>query len=245
MKKISLKKKDVIYISIISLLIIAITILSVCLYWANVKKATWQAGEYYNNKVTSFEIQNTNLSRGQIIFVGDSITDMYPLDDYYADLDLACYNRGIGGDTTAGVINRIQTSIFDLAPSKIVLMIGTNDVDFGRSTEEIFANYRIILEEIKRNQPTVELYFMSVIPQNKDLEKSVGLDVTKNNQTIQYINQEIQKLCQEYGHTYIDLYPHLLDEDGYLRKDLSDDGLHLNANGYAIWTSLLKPYLEK
>ena len=245
MKKINLKKKDVVYISIISLLIIAITVLSVCLYWANVRKATWQASDYYNNKVTSFGIQNANLSRGQIIFVGDSITDMYPLDDYYADLDLACYNRGIGGDVTIGVINRLQTSIFDLAPSKIVLMIGTNDVDFGYSTEETFANYRIILEEIKKNQPTVELYFMSVIPQNKDFEKSAGLDVTKNNQTIQYINQEIQKLCHEYGHTYIDLYPHLLDEDGYLRKDLSDDGLHLNANGYAIWTSLLKPYLEK
>jgi hypothetical protein len=148
MKKINLKKKDGIYLSIISLLIIAVVVLFVCTYLANVRKASWEMSEYYKNKVTSFGIQNTNLSKGQIIFVGDSITDMYPLDDYYADLDLACYNRGIGGDVTQGVINRLQTSVFDLAPSKIVLMIGTNDVDLGRSTEEIFANYRIILEEV-------------------------------------------------------------------------------------------------
>ena len=86
---------------------------------------------------------------------------------------------------------------------------------------------------------------MSVIPQNKDLEAVSGLDVTKNNQAIRYINEEIKKLCAEFGHTYIDLYPALLDDEGYLRKDLSDDGLHLNANGYEIWTSMLKPYLEK
>ena len=245
MKKLNLKKKDIIYLSIISLLLIATIVLSILLVVANQRKASWEMGEYYKNKVTSFGVQNANLSKGQIIFIGDSITDLYPLDDYYADLDLACYNRGIGGDVTQGVIDRLQVSIFDLEPSKIVLMIGTNDVDFGNDTETIISNYRKILNEIKETQPEVELYFMSIIPQNKDLEAASGLDVTKNNKTITYINEEIKKLCAEYGHTYIDLYPALLDDEGYLRKDLSDDGLHLNANGYEIWTSLLKPYLEK
>ena len=59
------------------------------------------------------------------------------------------------------------------------------------------------------------------------------------------INEEIQKLCNEFGCTYIDLHSNLLDENGYLRKNLSDDGIHLNANGFEIWTSLLKPYLNK
>ena len=95
MKKINLNKKDIIYLSAISVLLIITIVLSVSLYWANVKKLSWQANDYYNNKVMSFGVQNANLSKGQIVFVGDSITDLYPLDDYYADLDLACYNRGI------------------------------------------------------------------------------------------------------------------------------------------------------
>jgi lysophospholipase L1-like esterase len=158
---------------------------------------------------------------------------------------LACYNRGIGGDVTRGVFDRLDVSVFDLAPSKIVLMIGTNDIDFGVPNEEILSNYRLILDKIKETQPLVELYFVSVIPQNKQLEQSSGLNVTKNNETIKFINNEIQKLCAEYGHKYIDLHSALLDRDGYLKADVSDDGLHLNAEGFKIWTSLLKPHLQE
>ena len=238
-------KKDVIYTTIIVLLFIATATLGILLAIANQRKSDWETREYYHNKVASFEIQNSNLSEGQIVFIGDSITDLYPLDSYYADLDRACYNRGIGGDTTQGVIDRLKVSIFDVNPSTIVLMIGTNDVDGGIPNDKIIENYKIILSEINKNQPMVELYFVSVIPKNKDLEGYTDLDVDKNNKTILMINEEIQKLCNEFGCTYIDLHSNLLDENGYLRKNLSDDGIHLNANGFEIWTSLLKPYLNK
>jgi lysophospholipase L1-like esterase len=245
MKKIKLEKKDKIYILIISLLLVATIVLSVAVVIANQRKTTWEMGDYYRNKVMSFAIQNTNLSKGQIIFVGDSITDLYPLDDYFADLDLACYNRGIGGDTTTGVINRLEVSLFDLEPSKIILMIGTNDINGSVSRDQIVTNYRKILDEIKINQPTVDLYFVSVIPQNKDLESYTGIKVDETNGAILEINDDIKKLCEEYGHTFVDLHSLLLDENGYLKKDYSDDGIHLNSSGFQVWTSLIKPYLEK
>ena len=237
-------KKDIIYLSIIALLVISTVILSILLVVANLQKNDFEHGEYYHNKVTSFGVQNANLSSGQIVFIGDSITDLYPLDSYYGDLDRACYNRGIGGDTTQGVIDRLKVSIFDVNPSTIVLMIGTNDIDGGIPNDKIIENYKIILSEINRNQPMVELYFVSVIPQNKDLEGYTDLDVDKNNKTILMINEEIQKLCNEFGCTYIDLHSSLLDDNGYLRKEFSDDGIHLNANGFEVWTNLLKPYLN-
>ena len=238
-------KKDIIYLSIIALLVVATFVLSILLVALNLQKSSFEHGEYYHNKVTSFGVQNANLSEGQIVFIGDSITDLYPLDSYYSDLDRACYNRGIGGDTTQGVIDRLKVSIFDVNPSTIVLMIGTNDIDGGVPNETIIENYKIILSEINKNQPMVELYFVSVIPQNKDLESYTELDVDKNNKTILTINEAIQELCDEFGCTYINLHSNLLDENGYLRKNLSDDGIHLNANGFEIWTSLLKPYLNK
>ncbi len=238
-------KKSVIYLSFIALLLIAIAVLTILLISANKQTKSSSTESYYNNKVASFAVQNTNLSEEQIVFVGDSITDLFPLDSYYSRLDRACYNRGIGGDTTQGVIDRLKISIFDVNPSTIVLMIGTNDIDFGASNDEIIKNYRIILDEIKENQPSVELFFVSVIPQNKDLENYSELDVDKNNETILIINEEIKKLCNEYGYTYIDLHSKLLDENGYLRKDCSDDGLHLNAGGFKIWAEMLMPHLER
>ncbi len=245
MKKIKLEKKDKIYISIISLLTVAIVLLSVALFVANQRKSTWNMSEYYKDKVISFGVQNANLSQGQIVFIGDSITDLCPLDNYYADLDLACYNRGIGGDITLGVIDRLKVSVFDLNPSKIVLMIGTNDVNFGYSYEDIIQNYRNLLDEISKNQPMVDMYVMSIIPQNKDLEISNNFNVTKNNETIRNLNVDIRKMCEEYGYTFVDIFHSLIDENGYLKKDYSDDGLHLNSSGFEVWASLIKPYLEK
>lgn len=244
--KININKKDKIYLSIIAILMVAIAVISVA--WAlsvPVKKENDPLKAYYNNKCSSYATQNVNLAKGQIVFVGDSITDLCPLDDYYADLDLACYNRGIGGDTTDGVLRRLKVSIFDIKPSKIVLMIGTNDVDGGKNNAYIVANYRKILDEIKENQPKVELFFMSVIPQNKDFENASGLNVTENNRQIVELNSEIAKLCDEYGYTYINIYNSLLGEDGYLDKKYSDDGLHLNANGFVVWSNALKPLLEE
>lgn len=246
-RKIKFSKKDAIYLAIIFVLAVACVVFSLLhfLGGAGKKAETNPFVEYYNNKVFAFAVQNVNAAKGQIVFVGDSITDLCPLDDYYTDLPLASYNRGIGGDTTQGVIDRLKISIFDVEPSKIVLMIGTNDVDGGRDNDYIIANYRKILDQIKENQPTVELFFVSVIPQNKVLEEASGLDVTKNNAQIDELNEEIEKLCAEYGHTFVDIYDLLLDSDGYLDKRYSDDGLHLNANGFEVWANSIKPLLAE
>jgi lysophospholipase L1-like esterase len=245
MKKIKLDKKEKIYVVIIALLLALTVGLSALIFNADQIKASLYAKEYYENKVKTFKIENESCKKGQIVFIGDSITDLYPLGDYYLDLNLECYNRGISGDSTNGVINRLDVSLLDLEPSVVVLMIGTNDINAGTPKRKILENYKIILDEIKNNQPTVELYFVSVIPQNKDLESYTNIKVDKTNQTIIETNAEIEKLCAEYGHTFIDLHSCLLDENGYLKKECSDDGIHLNSVGFEIWTSLLKPYLEK
>ena len=138
-----------------------------------------------------------------------------------------------------GVIDRLEVSIFDINPSKIVLMIGTNDVNFGVSNSQIIENYINILDRIKARLPEAELYFMSLIPQNKDLVLLVDF----NNQRIEKLNSEIKSLAESYGYAYIDLNTYVGDDLGYLDRQYSDDGLHLNDAGYRIWTNLLKLYL--
>jgi len=157
---------------------------------------------------------------------------------------LAVYNRGIGGDTTDGVLGRLKVSLFDIKPSKVVLMIGTNDIDGGRNNDEILSNYRQILQQISINLPDAEVFCISIIPQNKKFEQSSGLDVDANNIKIQQVNQQIAFLADQFGYCYVDIYSDLIDENNLLFENCSDDGLHLNHNGYLIWTAKLKPYLD-
>lgn len=229
-----------------TLLLISVIILACMLYAQKSKNqsAVFAGREYYKNKCNSFLVQNTNLAKGQIVFIGDSITDLYVLDDHYADLSRAVYNRGIGGDTTAGVLERLEVSVFDIMPSVVVLMIGTNDVNGGVDSDLILQRYAQIIDNIYAALPDVELYCISIIPQNEQLEKDSAIDVTATTETILELNPRIKTLVESRGATYLDLFSLLADDNDRLIEAYSDDGIHLNVEGLSVWTDLLKPYLQ-
>jgi len=239
-----LTTREIIFIVAIVLLAIAVIALSVILgiFVSRSKKGTLL--NYYNTSCVSFARQNFNLSTGQIIFLGDSITDLYKLDKFYSDLPLATYNRGIGGDVTQGVIDRLETSVFALAPSKIVLMIGTNDIDLGKSNQYILDNYKTILQAFKDRLPNTEVFCMSVISQNTTFPQNTPENIGSKIAKIKEVNAGISAFCDDYGYTYIDLFSQLVDENEILISSYTMDGLHINDDGYTIWTNLLKPYLS-
>ena len=136
-------------LSIIIILAVSVVILALSSGEQPDKRTDMQ--KYYDSKCQSYSVQNVNLAKGQIVFIGDSITDLYILDDHYADLPLACYNRGIGGDTTLGVLSRLKVSLFDLNPSVVVLMIGTNDINGRLEVDGILERYEQIIDEINAN----------------------------------------------------------------------------------------------
>lgn len=236
------KKKVAFYWNMAMILVMVALVAAVV--WLAVRAKKTEAKDYYRNKCFSYSIQNVNLAKGQIVFVGDSITDLYVLDDHYGSLQRACYNRGIGGDTTSGVLERLQVSIFDLQPSTVVLMIGTNDIDGGQALEDILDRYQQIVEKITKELPQTKLYCVSVIPQNKQLEEYTDLDVDLNTQKILELNPKIKQLAQKAGGVYIDLFPLLADEQNYLLQAYSDDGIHLNEKGLKVWTEQMLPLLQ-
>ena len=239
MKKFALK--DIICLVLVILLVAAVVTLSVLL--ALQKKKAKEAPSYYDQKCAAFTLENANFSQGQIVFIGDSITDGYRLSDYFADLPLAVYNRGIGGDVTSGVYDRLKTSLYDLVPSKIVLLIGINDINSGRKNDEILANYTGILGEIKANLPAAEVTCLSVLPMSSCVE-AWGIDLAKTTEQIKSLNLSIAPLAASYGYNYLDLFSLVSDENERLIEAYTYDGLHLNADGYAIWTAAIKPYLQ-
>ena len=202
-----------------------------------------QDKSYWQQKYDSFAVQNANLSKNQIVFIGDSITDLYPLDDYYTDLTKATYNRGIAGDTTLGILQRMKVSLYDLAPSKIVLMIGINDINGGRSVEDIANSYNSILTQIKQNLPTTHVFCMSILPMSETILNYADINLDERNTKVRQVNSRIIELANAYGYSYVNLYEQVCNDSLRLKNEYTDDGIHLNANGFAVWTSVVKPYL--
>ena len=244
MKKLALK--DILYLVAIIILLIALIIVSVLYGLECTKKNTDNESEvqnYYDMKCSAFELENYNFSKGQIVFIGDSITDGYPLDNFYGDLALRTYNRGISGDVTSGVYRRLKLSLFDLAPTKIVLMIGINDINLGLTNDEIMINYTSIIDDIKTNLPSADVTCLSVLPMNSIVEQ-YGVDLAKATAQIKDLNGRIKTFVEGKGYRYIDLFTHFADENDHLITTYSNDGLHPNNAGYVVWTNVLKPVLN-
>lgn len=234
-------KRDVIYGAVILVLILAAAIMTVL--YCTKKNDCFEDMSYYDKKCAVFEAENPNFAHGQIVFIGDSITDGCALDNYYSDLSLATYNRGIGGDVTSGVLDRLDSSVFALEPSKVVLMIGINDINGGRSINYVLENYEKILKLISEELPDTEVYCMSILPLNEQLEEYTVINVESSTEKILEINSRIEELVARYGYEFVNLYPLFDNGSNRLYKEMSPDGIHLNHAGYTVWSQKLKPLL--
>ncbi len=173
------------------------------------------------------------------VFLGDSITAGYPLEDYYEGLFVV--NSGIGGYTTDDILDNLDRMVYRYNPSKIFLLIGTNDHNQGKDPKVIVDNIEKIIDKIHKKRPYSKIYVESIYPINdKDFDKT-----GRNNDTINDMNKLIQKLCKKKSITYIDVHSHLLDKDKKLKKKYTYDGLHLNELGYVKVTNVILPYLEE
>lgn len=178
------------------------------------------------------EIVNPNY-----VFLGDSITDFYDLEEYYENMPVV--NSGIDGNKTEDILSNMEDRVYKYNPSKVILLIGINDLKANKSEEKVVENIDVILKKIKQNLPNCEIYVESIYPMNEDW--SVYVD----SETIQSVNKKIKKYASENNYTYIDVYSKLIDEDEKLKKEYSNDGLHPNENGYEVITKIVKKSILK
>lgn len=189
------------------------------------------------DRLSHFKSQNEVVKKGGISFLGDSITEGYNVYEYFSDL--LVYNRGISGDTTLGLLNRLDESVFKLNPSKVVVLIGTNDYQALNATNlDILERITLIVKTIKEKLPNTKIFIQSVYPVNNTLDKDmVGI---RNNETIKLLNESLSKLD---GITFINLYDKLI-KDGNLNKEYTKEGLHINPKGYNLITKILTKHLK-
>ena len=172
----------------------------------------------------------------ELLFVGDSITDGWrnagqPLwDQHWAPYKAA--NFGIGGDTTQGVLWRMQNGELDGYKAKlIVMMLGTNNINRNPNDEIVDGN-RLIIEEYRKRQPQAKVLLLGIFPRAQQASDPYRA-------SIKDINSKLAKLADNKNVFFMDIGEKFLTADGTLTQEIMPDGLHPNFRGYRIWADAI------
>lgn len=174
-----------------------------------------------------------------VVFLGNSLTHGC---EWHELLKMPnALNRGISGDTCEDIDKRLAPVLAG-KPAKIFLMAGTNDVSHDLSADTIASMIMALVDRIRTESPTTLLYLQSLLPCNNSFGRYKRM--IDKEQTIRDVNALIEPMAAERGVPFINLHPLFCDEQGNLRADFTNDGLHLLGPAYQIWKQALLPYLE-
>ncbi len=186
----------------------------------------------------------------RVVFMGDSITDMWVLPKFGGFFPGRPYiGRGISGQTTPQMLLRFRADVIALRPMVVVLLAGTNDLagNTGPITlEETEANLASMAELARANG--IRVVLSSVLPVSNYAHDRDGnaLDMRTKRppEKILELNAWIRKYAAVNEHVHLDYFPAMVDEHGLLKKELSEDGLHPNAAGYAVMAPLAEKAIQ-
>jgi lysophospholipase L1-like esterase len=180
----------------------------------------------------------------RVVFFGDSITDIWHLDEYFPGKPYI--NRGIGGQTTPQMLVRFRQDVIDLHPKAVLILAGTNDIAGNTGPmrlEDIEADYASLAELARAHD--VKVIYASVLPVHNYTEKSKDFFAQRSPEKILELNAWLKNYCVKNGLVYLDYFSAVVDDKGLMKKDLADDGLHPNAAGFKIMTPLAEAAIEK
>lgn len=180
------------------------------------------------------------LQKGQVIFLGNSLTQGGKWDVYFPAQKPV--NRGISGDNTLGMLGRLH-EIIDSRPSKLFLLAGINDISLNRTNDKIMTGIKSIIYQVKAGSPGTKIYVQSLLPINNSPNRYKRM-LDKEKQ-IEELNKELQEFCDKENILFINIYPAFLGGERLLDARYTTDGLHLNDDGYAVWTDQIRKYVEE
>ena len=191
---------------------------------------------YYQQRVSHFK--TLPVKKNAIVFLGNSITDGAEWGELFANNRII--NRGISGDVTAGVLNRLE-EVIRHQPEKVFLLIGTNDLSKNISVDSILKNIYLTARIIQKESPSTQLYVQSILPINNTFDRFKNH--YKNHQEIDILNKALKENASTYHYQYLDIATPLTDKDKRLSKAFTNDGLHLNGNAYLTWKNTIYPHV--
>jgi lysophospholipase L1-like esterase len=179
----------------------------------------------------------------RVVFFGDSITDIWKLEDYFPGKPYL--NRGIGGQTTSQMMVRFREDVIDLQPKVVVILAGTNDIAGNTgpmSLETIEANLSSLAELARAHK--IRVVFSSILPVHNYTPKSQDFFAQRSPEKILALNRWLKDYCAANSLIYLDYFTPLVDDKGLMKRELADDGLHPNAAGYKVMAPLAQAAIE-
>jgi lysophospholipase L1-like esterase len=197
---------------------------------------------HYFERLNQFEAER--VEPGGIVLLGSSHFEWFDTDRYLPGYRFV--NRGIASDrlgvTDRGIPHRLDSSVFRLDPALIVFNNGVNDLgELWRSGEPpmraIVECYDRVIAAIREGAPDVPLLIINELP-------TTGRFAPLN-PYVRRLNRHIVRIAKRYGCAHLDFHGAVVDESGELQSALTNDGLHLNRVGYAVFAEALKPHLAR
>lgn len=203
-------------------------------------------------KVERYRRLNKFVKPGQILFVGSSLMEQFPIQELLLDWNLpyTIYNRGIGGFTTEELAQVLDTCVYELNPSHIFINIGTNDMNTAAyRLETLLERYEEILGSIQEHLPQAKLTLLAYYPlcepvmaQDPHMKEILQF---RNNQTIAQANQGVKDMAKRLDLSFVDCNQGITDNQGNLKAEYTIEGMHIYGDGYAQILKALLPYLEE
>lgn len=179
-------------------------------------------------------------SKNSIIFIGNSLTQNFELAELFQNLSIK--NRGIIGDYTSTLYNRLQP-IIEEKPEKIFIEIGINDLGINLPNDSLVNNYVKIIDKLQSETPNSKIYIQSIFPVKNDSQYLKSITNPEVNKNVVLVNKELKSICEKKNLTYIDIYSSF-ELEGQMNSKYSIDGVHLNGDGYLLWRDKLKSFVE-
>jgi lysophospholipase L1-like esterase len=180
----------------------------------------------------------------RIVFLGDSITDFWRLNEYFPDSDFI--NRGISGQISGEMLGRFKADVVDLKPEAVLILAGTNDLARAVNIVAIENNLSMIADLADRHG--IKLILASVLPvsdYHKDQNPSWERTRDRSPALILALNAWMKNLSVQRGYVYCDYFSAMVDNAGQLTADLADDGLHPNSKGYRIMAPIAQAAIAR
>ena len=192
---------------------------------------------YYARRATLFD--ELPIGKKDIVMLGNSLTDGGEFNELLNNRHVK--NRGIVGDIVQGLIDRIDP-IIKGQPKKLFIMTGVNDISHDVSADSIARAMEKLIVMVKQGSPRTKIYLQSLLPFNNDVREWKLLK--GRDHVVVEANILLEQVAWRQGVTWINLYPLFVDDQGRLRAELTNDGLHLMGKGYLIWRDAIKPYVK-
>jgi lysophospholipase L1-like esterase len=224
-----------------------------------------QLGRYY---AANQELKRQPADPKRVVFMGDSITDGWRLDQYFPGKPYV--NRGISGQVTSQMLVRMYPDVIDLKPAAMVVLAGTNDIarNNGPATAEMIQENVMAMTELAQRHG-IKVLLCSILPVSdypylaqqsgraaQPPQPAAGrggrgpvmrqrMTVGRPPEEILKMNAWMKQYAAQVGATYVDYFSALVDEKGWMKDGLANDGLHPNAEGYRIMAPLISAALDR